>query len=328
MTFALLALIVTALAIIVNVAFQAWFAKSFNSKKLPYIIDRKVRLGKMTKKEAKKHLEDRDAKFISHKRSHRYFSYIIFAMTAAVNFKFNKAYYSFFYDMKMFQSQFTQAKYYRKMMTWFQIAFIICIDLSLICIDITGLTKIESGNQLFITMIETLILSILSIILGSIELWKLKEILKYTEEERKNKKRKVIETDSDNSSSDLDKKFDKEKMRDRREMMGKLLARVKGYKNSLLNNKLDELLNEFGDRRCKSMIDLQTGWPLEDDPRLAVTWPVSPMMRAEYENVDPPIKFTKEDAYSAQGNNVYADAKSKYMGMDFGTQDEYANIEF
>ena len=164
--------------------------------------------------------------------------------------------------------------------------------------------------------------------MGSIELWKLKEILKYTEEERKNKKRKVIETDSDDDSSDLDKKFDKEKMRDRREMMGKLLARVKGYKNSLLNNKLDELLNEFGDRRCKSMIDLQTGWPLEDDPRLAVTWPVSPMMRAEYENVDPPIKFTKEDAYSAQGNNVYADAKSKYMGMDFGTQDEYANIEF
>lgn len=108
-------------------------------------------------------------------------------------------------------------------MTWYQIAYIICIDLSLICIDITGLTKIESGNQLYITMIETLVLSILSIVLGSIELWKIKEILAYTEPPRiKNKKlNKSNESSSDNE--DLDKKFDKQKMKDRREMMGNLL---------------------------------------------------------------------------------------------------------
>jgi len=33
-----------------------------------------------------------------------------------------------------------------------------------------------------------------------------------------------------------------------------------------LNNKLDELLNVFGDRRCRSTMDGPTGWQLVDDP--------------------------------------------------------------
>lgn len=64
-------------------------------------------------------------------------------MTATLSFKFNKLFYSFFYDLTTFQAHFTQSKYYRKMMTWYQIIYLICIDLTLICIDITGLTKVE-----------------------------------------------------------------------------------------------------------------------------------------------------------------------------------------
>ena len=74
------------------------------------------------------------------------------------------------------------------------------------------------------------------------------------------------------------------------------------------------------------MMDLGTGWDLEPDPRMTNTWPVSPMRREEYAEEN--IKFGKHDAYGAQGNNVYADAKSKYMGMDFGTQDDSAFLEF
>lgn len=164
------------------------------------------------------------------------------------------------------------------MMTWYQIIYLICIDLSLICIDVTGLTKIEPGNQLWITMIETLVLSILSIVLGAIELWKLKDILQYTAEAA-NKKSKLNTANTDSEDEkDLDKKFDRSKMQDRREMMGNLLKQVKFNKALFLNNKLDELLSQFGDRRCKSMHDLGTGWLLEDDPRLMITWPVSPML--------------------------------------------------
>lgn len=112
----------------------------------------------------------------------------------------------------------------------------------LICIDITGLTKVEKQpwNQLYITMIETLVLSIFSIILGAVELYLLKDILAYTAEPKK-KKRFATESDEE-SSEDLDKKFDKTKMAERREMMDKLLKQVKHNKLLFLNNKLDELL--------------------------------------------------------------------------------------
>jgi hypothetical protein len=76
------------------------------------------------------------------------------------------------------------------------------------------------------------------------------------------------------------------------------------------------------------MMDGFTGMALVDDPRLVVTWPVSPSLREEFQNMEEPIVFDKRHAYGAFGNNVYADAKSKYMGMDFGTQDDAGFIEF
>jgi hypothetical protein len=71
-------------------------------------------------------------------------------------------------------------------------------------------------------MIETLVLSFLSIILGALELWRLKELLSYTEQP-KDKKMKMKKNSDSDSSEDWDKKFDKDKMKDRREMMGNLL---------------------------------------------------------------------------------------------------------
>lgn len=68
-----------------------------------------------------------------------------------------------------------------------------------------------------------LILSILSIILGAVELWLLKAILRYTEPSRD---KSVIRLHIDSESSDnenLDKKFDKKKMEERRRMMDGLL---------------------------------------------------------------------------------------------------------
>lgn len=104
---------------------------------------------------------------------------------------------------------------------------------------------------------------------------------------------------------------------------------MKHNKLLFLNNKLDELINAFGNRKCKSMLDLGTGWPLEDDPRLAITWPCSPALRDDYnEQLGDDFKFTADDAYGVQGNNVYADVKSKFMGMDFGTQDDAGFLEF
>jgi len=104
------------------------------------------------------------------------------------------------------------------MQTWYSILYLICVDLALICIDVTALTQIEQGNQLFITLIETLVLSILSIILGSTELWLLKRTLKYTEPMKDKSALKLgsgIGSDSEDQDN-LDKKYDKGKMAERR----------------------------------------------------------------------------------------------------------------
>ena len=103
-----------------------------------------------------------------------------------------------------------------------------------------------------------------------------------------------------------------------------LIAKVKGNKDIFLNNKLDELLNEFGDRKCKSMINFSTGWPQEEDPRKIATWPISPGKAAEY---DYEIKFTAEDAYG-KTDNCYFEAVTKHPGKDKGLQGDPSNVEF
>ena len=103
----------------------------------------------------------------------------------------------------------------------FEIVHLICVDLLLVCINVTALTQIEPGNQLFITLQEVLILSLLSIALGAWELRQLKTYLKYTEEIR-DKSVLRIDTDTEDEAN-LDKKFDRKKMLERQTMMAKLL---------------------------------------------------------------------------------------------------------
>lgn len=118
-TFFMLSAIVVALAILVNVSFQLWFDNSFNNKKYPDIIERKVRLFKMTRAEAKKHMVWKDERFIAHKNGHKCMSLLTSILTATLGFKLNKLYYSFFYDLSPFKAHFTRAKYYRKFLTWY-----------------------------------------------------------------------------------------------------------------------------------------------------------------------------------------------------------------
>jgi len=127
-------------------------------------------------------------------------------------------------------------------MTTFHIVSVICIDLALICIDITCLTRIEGNNMLWITVIETLILSLASIILGSIELYLLKRSLQYTEPKRE--KIKIDGVDSSELEEFRNPKFkwDKEKMTERRLLMDDLVKNVRRNRALFLNNKLDELL--------------------------------------------------------------------------------------
>jgi hypothetical protein len=126
---------------------------------------------------------------------------------------------------------------------------------------VTALTRIETNNQLYITLIETLILSIISIILGGVELCLLKTTFKYTESQKdKSIISLKVDSDEDAFENNLKKKFNEKSMSTRRNLMGDIIKHVKHNKSTFLNNKLDDLLVAFGDRKCKSMLDLGTGW--------------------------------------------------------------------
>jgi hypothetical protein len=331
--FTILTAIVFLGAVIINIVWHCHFLKRFDSQRLSIEDERKVRLNKISRAKAmKENSEPCDEDFAKYKKLHKCSVNTIYVFSVMLSMKINMAFYCFFYDLQQFKATLSDPKNYRKMLTWYTIATIICIDMALICIDITCLTMIEDDNQLWITVIETLVLSIILLVLSAVELYMIKDNLKYTTKKRD--KLKIKHKDSDESDSwseydNLDKKFDQDKMSERRLLMSDLLRHVKHNKMLFLNNKLDELLNAFGNRKCKSMLDLGTGWPLEDDPRLAITWPCSPALREDYaEQFGEDFKFTKEDAYGVQGNNVYADVKSKFMGMDFGTQDDAGFLEF
>jgi hypothetical protein len=74
---------------------------------------------------------------------------------------------------------------------------------------------------------------------------------------------------------------------------------VRGNKDLNLNNRLDDLLNEHGPRRCKSMTEF--GNLLEDDPRLTRSCPHSP--RDQNDDF-----FFDKDAPLPTLDNVYAES--------------------
>lgn len=83
------------------------------------------------------------------------------------------------------------------------------------------------------------------------------------------------------------------------EMLRKLMNQIKGNRDLFLNNKLDELLEQFGNRRCKSMIGLDND--LEEDEREVRSFPLTPRTAKLYEG---PFTFD----YLPREDNVYAES--------------------
>ena len=57
------------------------------------------------------------------------------------------------------------------------------------------------------------------------------------------------------------------------------------FNEIFLDNKLEELLNIFGRRQCKSCIELPTGTEIEEDPRSVRSFPLSPKGEKLYQGM-------------------------------------------
>jgi hypothetical protein len=70
----------------------------------------------------------------------------------------------------MFKAKFTKLSLLRRSMIKWQIGYFILVDIVLISISAFGLLQVKIDTQLFMTMVETIMLSILLIIFGLIEM--------------------------------------------------------------------------------------------------------------------------------------------------------------
>lgn len=162
------------------------FDVQFNSTNLPVENALQVKKWDAKKKaenkaQIKKWMKPSDEKFAAYKKEHGFVFCMISALTFLVSFKYNKMYYSHFYSFGMFKANWSDENHYRKIHTWYTMIHMFLVDLGLIVIGIAGLISVDfMANQLYITFIETVVLSIIDIVLGAIELYKLKEYLAYT----------------------------------------------------------------------------------------------------------------------------------------------------
>ena len=84
--------------------------------------------------------------------------------------------------------------------------------------------------------------------------------------------------------------------------MGEVSSFLQVYE-IFLDNKLEELLNIFGRRQCKSCVDFPTGWEKEEDLRRTNSWPLTRVAEENY--LRRGDEFNLID-FQLQ-NNVYAD---------------------
>jgi len=170
----------------------------------------------------------------------------------------------------------------------------VSVDLLLICADISGLVDLEWGTQLYITMIETLILSLINIIAGA---WELKNLILILDEVEEGMAKMPRPYYGGESMDDLSKE-------QKENLLKGLMSKVKNNKALFLNNKLDDLIASFGDRRCRSMDDQilrlhdddrigPDAWNAYDD-RITMTAPLNHDVKKRYDKVG---LFGPEDAF-------------------------------
>ena len=308
--------------IILNIVFLVFYICNFQSDITPKDKHRKYKEGKITKAELKKYIVPSDPDFHNYTVKHRCMTVFITIFMALFTFKCNKTYYSRFYSFDMFKARWTQGKYYRKSLTIFGIVSMVLDGLILVFAIASMLPLVVMSNMLWVTVVEVAFLSLMLIILGCVELWLLKPYLSYNEHAAKAAWGGVSNTRMKFDVSSANDFLDKES---REVMMKNLLRNVKTNQDMFLNNKLDDLLNMFGDRRCKSMIELGTGWDQEDDPRECITWPLTPSKREIYSGE---YHFTKDDMIGGFEDNVYAEAKIKDPVYEVAVQGDQPQQDF
>lgn len=100
--FCVCALGISVIFLILNCVYQCYFMYKFDRPHVPEDIERRIRLGKLSRMQARYNMKPIDPKFDSYKRKNIPLVYATYFMSVCFAWKFNKLFYCHFYDMPMF----------------------------------------------------------------------------------------------------------------------------------------------------------------------------------------------------------------------------------
>lgn len=170
-------------------------------------------------------------------------SMVMIIFGTVLNWRYYKLLYSHFWGYKLKASSFSNPEEFKKLNKYFLLANIVLVYVPLIAIDIYGLIDLDWGTQLYICMIETLILSLCGIGLGIYELLKMSGFIA-ADMNKKDTIGKALEVMSGFEDPNAYDSMTKDN----------LLKKCHPLSHEFLERKFEELLEEFGSRHCKSDI--------------------------------------------------------------------------
>lgn len=172
--------------------------------------------------------------------------------------------------------------------------------------DVLGLLSLKWGNQLYITLIETLVLEVVMLLFLIFEFFttrKLHERGEYTKVAVE-PNMSMLGNQMDESNENMEKKL-------RADALKRLIEMMKGNKGMMPNNRIEECIDDEDVFKRRNSLPAN-GNPREELSERPRSYPLSPRTRKEMEDplINPlALGFEREDYFWEPQDNVYAESK-------------------
>lgn len=205
-----------------------------------------------------------DQGYIKWAEINKYLKMLVISLSSCISFQFNRLYYSRLVGISIFFVHFEDMKNIFIPLNYFSFAEIITHLFPVVIIDIVYLAKLTLTTQLYVTMIESLILSIFLIIFTAYEMKYANQIPEELLDDR---------AYSQLNSNTLGGILNEEQLKDN--VLQQVLDTIEAHKNKKTQIKLLSLPNPNLPERRRSCIDFLK-IELEHDPRILKSYPPSP----------------------------------------------------
>ena len=164
------------------------------------------------------------------------------------------------------------------------------VELPIIICDVVALSALPMGEQVILTIMDTLALSVFLIVLEFVEIARLDKIMKTLNTSGHKSKKAAAACESSEDENDpllsTDSSSEEDDYPDWRLMLKHVEGNNHLFKQTKFQLHLNYLEKEVGKRGAFSCIDFATGTEKELDDREVKSFPPSPKMYADFKGID------------------------------------------